>query len=58
MRRLGFEHSDVPKVIDLIQAQPELKIQGVYSHLADSDNVASSEFTEKQIKLSCCRSHD
>ncbi len=51
MRRLGFESSDVSKVIDLIQAQPELKIQGVYSHLADSDNATSRTFTETQIEL-------
>lgn len=49
MRRLGFEPQDVTKVIDIIQAQPELKIASVYSHLAESDNLESKAYTEDQI---------
>jgi alanine racemase len=47
MHRLGFE----PKaaVWSILQAQPELKVVGIYSHLADADNADHQEFTEKQI---------
>ena len=38
MMRLGFEVSEIGQVIEIIQAQPEVKIKSVYSHLADSDN--------------------
>lgn len=49
MRRLGFESQDVDKVIQLIQTQPEIKIQSVYSHLAETDNFNNSTFTKQQI---------
>ena len=50
MMRLGFEVSEIGQVIEIIQAQPEVKIKSVYSHLADSDNIADTEFTNIQIK--------
>jgi alanine racemase len=51
MKRLGFEAKDVHKVIDVIQTQPEVKIQSIYSHLADSDNLSSQDFTRNQISI-------
>jgi len=56
MNRLGFETTDVPKLIEYIQAQPEVKIASVYSHLADADNRIDLQFTQNQInkfKLVC-----
>ncbi len=56
MNRLGFETSDVQKLIEYIQAQPEVKIASVYSHLADADNRKDLQFTKNQIskfKLVC-----
>lgn len=50
MTRLGFEISEVGQIIETIQAQPEVKIKSVYSHLADSDNLVSDEFTRLQIQ--------
>jgi len=50
MMRLGFEVSEIGQVIEIIQAQPEVKIKSVYSHLADSDNLEDKEFTNIQIK--------
>ena len=38
------------KVIETIKAQPEVKIRSIFSHLADADNIESSEFTKQQIK--------
>ena len=49
MNRLGFETSDVPKLVEYIQAQPEVKIESVYSHLADADNQKDPHFTQFQI---------
>jgi len=49
MRRLGFEPSDLIQISEVLQAQPEVRIKSVYSHLADSDNLESEEFTLHQI---------
>ncbi len=50
MRRLGFEVKDIPQVCEILQAQPEIRVKSVYSHLADSDNRRDKRFTEHQIK--------
>jgi Alr-MurF fusion protein len=49
MKRLGFDASDSNKVIDILQTQTEIKLQSIYSHLADSDNVKSN-FTSLQLE--------
>jgi Alr-MurF fusion protein len=49
MHRLGFSPSDKERVLAIINSQPEVKIQGIYSHLADADNPIHSEFTQKQL---------
>ena len=49
MRRLGFEIKDLPRIADLLKAQPEIVIKSVYSHLADADNRRDKRFTEHQI---------
>ena len=51
MRRLGFEITDIEKVLAVIQTQPEIKIKSVYSHLADADNQADTSFTKNQIAV-------
>jgi Alr-MurF fusion protein len=50
MNRLGFGIEDSVKIIDILQAQPELLVQGIFSHLAESDNFEDSSFTLKQIE--------
>lgn len=49
MHRLGFENQDKQALLEIILSQPELKIQSIYSHLADSDNYESKDFTQNQI---------
>ncbi|MCE2711667.1 MAG: alanine racemase [Cryomorphaceae bacterium] len=49
MKRLGFELSELPEVISLLQAQPEVRVASVYSHLADSDNRRDKRFTQNQL---------
>ena len=49
MHRLGFASSEKEQVLAAILAQPEVRIQGIYSHLADADNANDHQFTEQQI---------
>jgi alanine racemase len=51
MRRLGFAPSEVEKVVELFQSQPEIKLQSVYSHLADSDNLLDASYSLEQITI-------
>lgn len=57
MKRLGFDYKDLPKLMELIQAQPEVNIKGIYSHLADSDNRRDRRFTDlqKQRFVDACK---
>lgn len=50
MRRLGFDFKELPRLMEITQAQPEIAIKGIYSHLADSDNRRDKRFTDLQIK--------
>ncbi len=50
MKRLGFELNEVERLCQLLNAQPEVHVKSVYSHLADSDNRRDKRFTEHQIK--------
>lgn len=50
MRRLGFEQADLDELIAILQTQPEIKLQSVYSHLADADNAQNFTFTHGQIE--------
>jgi len=49
MKRLGFELNELSHVIEMLQAQPEVRLQSAYSHLADSDNRRDKRFTEHQF---------
>jgi alanine racemase len=50
MRRLGFEPEDWSELVAVIQSQPEVRVAGVYSHLADADNIRDKRFTNLQYK--------
>lgn len=49
MHRMGFFESDKEKLLSILQSQPEVKIQGIYSHLADADNAEHQDFSKEQI---------
>lgn len=49
MHRLGFAPTDKERVLAIVNSQPEVRIQGIYSHLADADNPNQSAFTQKQL---------
>ena len=50
MHRLGFEADDMPELISRLQANPWLRVQSVFSHLAASDNPAHDAFTHQQAR--------
>lgn len=50
MKRLGFHPSEVQQLMEILSAQPEVRVKSVYSHLADADNI-KSDFTTQQIDL-------
>lgn len=45
--RIGFLPNDVPKALQLIKRSPQLRLIGVFAHLADSENRDQS-FTNRQ----------
>jgi len=51
MHRLGFSPSDKEQLLSIINAQPEITIKGIYSHLADADNGNAAAFTLQQIAV-------
>lgn len=49
MHRLGFLEEEIPELISTLNTQPEVFVEGVFSHLAAADNLDESEFTMGQI---------
>jgi alanine racemase len=49
MHRLGFAQDELRALSTFLQGQPEIRVQSVYSHLADADN-PTSDFTRAQIE--------
>ncbi|TWJ00765.1 UDP-N-acetylmuramoyl-tripeptide--D-alanyl-D-alanine ligase [Mucilaginibacter frigoritolerans] len=50
MHRLGFENFEIETLCDLLEKNPYLHVQSVFSHLVASDASQHDEFTLKQIK--------
>jgi alanine racemase len=48
MGRMGVVESELPEVVELIRAAPRLRIEGIYTHLANADD-ANDPFTTRQI---------
>lgn len=42
MKRLGFEEHDLTHLLHILQAQPEVRVSSVYSHLSDADSPNST----------------
>jgi alanine racemase len=51
MCRLGIQESDIPKFIAALKDCPKLRIEGVFSHLSQSDDPKKNTFTNNQVKL-------
>jgi alanine racemase len=50
MNRMGIELNEVDELIEYVSAQPEIQVEGVFSHLAASDLNEGIVFTTNQIK--------
>jgi len=50
MHRLGFENFEIETLCDLLEKNPYIHVQSVFSHLAASEASQHDEFTQKQIK--------
>ncbi|NRA11239.1 MAG: alanine racemase [Crocinitomicaceae bacterium] len=49
MNRLGFQMDELDSLIEMINSQPEVQIETVYSHLANSDD-PNSAFIHEQVE--------
>jgi len=49
LNRLGFWHTDIPKIISCLQETTHVKVKSIFSHLAASEDLEEQEFTINQI---------
>ena len=49
MNRLGFDKDEINNLCDYLLAQPEVKVEGIFSHLAASEIEEGKDLTKKQI---------
>ncbi|UAM97360.1 alanine racemase [Polaribacter litorisediminis] len=49
LNRLGFWHTDIPKIISELKKCTHVKVQSLFSHLAASEDLEEQEFTVKQL---------
>lgn len=49
LNRLGFWHTDVPKLLTELKKSNNVKVQSIFSHLAASEDANEVEFTTAQI---------
>lgn len=53
MSRLGFSETDVPRIIQILAASPNLRLELVTSHLATADEDSSVDYVQTQAKRFC-----
>lgn len=51
MHRLGFTANELPHLLQLLRANPNLQVASVFSHLAAADDPAHDDFTKQQAEL-------
>ncbi|WP_439132251.1 alanine racemase [Polaribacter sp.] len=49
LNRLGFWHTDIPKIIADLKKTNHIKVQSLFSHLAASEDLEEQDFTINQI---------
>ena len=49
LNRLGFWHTDIPKIISELKETGHIKVQSIFSHLAASEDLEEQEFTINQL---------
>ncbi|MBU3662992.1 MAG: alanine racemase, partial [Bacteroidetes bacterium] len=50
MKRLGFDAHEIPALLQLLKATPNLKVNSVFTHLAASEETSHDPFTLSQIE--------
>lgn len=50
MHRLGFEKCDLPQLLQLINTNPKIKVESVFSHFAAADDSNENAFTHRQAQ--------
>ena len=50
MNRMGFDSMDIKKLCSFLLSQPEIKVEGIFSHLAASDQENGKKLTQQQFK--------
>ncbi|MEM6642679.1 MAG: bifunctional UDP-N-acetylmuramoyl-tripeptide:D-alanyl-D-alanine ligase/alanine racemase [Bacteroidota bacterium] len=48
MHRLGFDEEEIPRLLEILSLHPELKVAGIFTHFAASEDVSHDEFTNDQ----------
>lgn len=51
MRRLGLEEQDLQEAIALLDAHPNIRLAGLFSHLATADEAIHDDFSREQLAL-------
>jgi alanine racemase len=49
LNRLGFWHTDIPKILADLKGFNHIKVQSIFSHLAASEDLEEKEFTINQL---------
>ena len=49
LNRIGFWHTDIPKILTSLKETNHIKVQSLFSHLAASEDIEEQEFTINQI---------
>ena len=57
MNRLGFDENEIDTLLTFLKSQPEIKIEGIFSHLSASDNIEGERQTKNQIEIFKTLSH-
>jgi Alr-MurF fusion protein len=50
MHRLGFEKENIPELIDILKANPQITVASIFSHLAGADEAEHDQFTMQQAE--------
>ena len=49
MNRLGFDHSELSHLAEMIKSNPLVRVQTVFSHFVASEDPAADDFTRQQL---------
>jgi Alr-MurF fusion protein len=50
MRRLGFDQTDIPELIEILKNSPNIVVVSMFSHLAASENEQMDDYTNQQAE--------